>query len=114
MIEATYHARDEGTGPENDERYVAPAIGAPLAADPMGAAALRPGERVLDVACGPGVATMLAARAVGDGGRVAGLDVDPTDEQRTALPADVLARWQPFVLDGALGSALGLTTARAS
>jgi hypothetical protein len=42
-----------GSAPENYERYFVPAIGAPLAADLVDTAALRPGERVLDVACAP-------------------------------------------------------------
>jgi arsenite methyltransferase len=33
------------------------------------------GQRVLDVACGSGWATMAAARAVGDNGRVTGIDI---------------------------------------
>jgi ubiquinone/menaquinone biosynthesis C-methylase UbiE len=34
-----------------------------------------PGQRVLDVACGTGWATMAAARAVGKTGRVTGIDI---------------------------------------
>lgn len=41
----------------------------------LGLAALQPGERVLDVACGTGVLAMSAARAVGPGGLVIGLDI---------------------------------------
>ena len=62
---------------ENYERYFVPAIGAPMARDLIAKAALRPGERVLDVACGTGVVTRLAAEQVGDTGTVAGADINP-------------------------------------
>lgn len=38
-------------------------------------AALQPGERVLDVACGTGNVALAAAGAVGPGGRVVGIDL---------------------------------------
>lgn len=43
----------------------------------VAAANLQPGQRVLDVACGTGALTGVAATCVGAGGTVAGLDVDP-------------------------------------
>ena len=47
---------------------------APVIAD---AAAIAPGQRVLDVACGTGVLACAAAERVGPGGAVAGLDANP-------------------------------------
>jgi ubiquinone/menaquinone biosynthesis C-methylase UbiE len=66
-----------GNAAENYERYFVPAIGAPLASDLIDAASLRPGERVLDVACGTGVVTRLAAGHVGAAGNVSGVDINP-------------------------------------
>jgi ubiquinone/menaquinone biosynthesis C-methylase UbiE len=66
-----------GSAPENYEKYFVPAIAAPIAEDLMEAASIQPGERVLDVACGTGVVTRLAAERAGNDGQVAGLDVNP-------------------------------------
>ena len=45
--------------------------------NPVEAARLQPGERVLDLGCGAGLDLILAARAVGDRGLVYGLDMTP-------------------------------------
>jgi ubiquinone/menaquinone biosynthesis C-methylase UbiE len=84
-----------GNPPANYERFFVPAIGAPLAADLVRRAALRPGERVLDVACGTGVVARRAAQQVGDTGTVAGLDVNPgmLAVARTATPPGMSIAW---------------------
>jgi ubiquinone/menaquinone biosynthesis C-methylase UbiE len=83
------------TPAENYQRFFVPAIGAPAADDLIGVAAIQPGERVLDVACGTGVVTRLAAEHVGAGGAVAGLDVNPgmLAVARSHSPPDTSIDW---------------------
>jgi ubiquinone/menaquinone biosynthesis C-methylase UbiE len=63
--------------PENYERFFVPTISEPTARELIRLAALRPGERVLDAACGTGIAARLAAQQVGSDGVVAGVDIHP-------------------------------------
>ncbi len=58
------------------QREMVPASFARWAPDLVDLGAVRPGQRVLDVACGTGVVTRIAAERAGPSGRVAGLDVN--------------------------------------
>lgn len=76
LVDVSFNAYG-GSAPENYERYFVPAIGAPLAADLIEVANVRPGERVVDVACGTGIVARLAAQRVGATGTVTGVDLNP-------------------------------------
>jgi ubiquinone/menaquinone biosynthesis C-methylase UbiE len=67
----------DGSAPELYQRYLVPAVTALWAADLVERAALRDGERVLDIACGTGVVARIAAQRVGATGRVVALDLNP-------------------------------------
>jgi SAM-dependent methyltransferase len=86
-----------GSVPENYERHLVPSIFGPWARDLVEMAALGPGERVLDIACGTGIVARTAARRVGSGGRVVGLDVSAPmlDAARSAAAAEgVSIEWR--------------------
>ena len=95
MAEQHFGKAYGGKPPVNYERFFVPAIGAPLATDLIRLAALRPGERVLDVACGTGVVARLASQQVGATGTVAGLDVNTSmlAVARSATPPEMPIEW---------------------
>lgn len=95
MAEQYFGKAYGGNPPVNYERFFVPAIGAPLATDLVHLAALRPGERVLDVACGTGVVARLASQQVGATGTVAGLDINPgmLAVARSVTPPGMSIEW---------------------
>lgn len=68
--------------------------------DPVRYAAPQAGETVLDLGCGAGIDTLLAALAVGPGGRVIGLDMTPEMLGRARENAALLALDHVEFLEG--------------
>jgi SAM-dependent methyltransferase len=66
-----------GSAPEVYGRDLVPAVFAPWAPILVELAHPRPGERVVDIACGTGIVARLAAERVGPAGAVAGVDLNP-------------------------------------
>ncbi|CAL9440171.1 2-methoxy-6-polyprenyl-1,4-benzoquinol methylase, mitochondrial [Actinosynnema sp. ALI-1.44] len=70
--------------------------------DPVRHAGLRPGEAVLDVGCGGGIDTVLAAREVGAHGHVTGLD----------MLAEMCGRARAAVAEAGVGDRCSFTVGR--
>lgn len=66
-----------GSAPEAYERELVPAVFGPWAPILIELADLKPGDRVIDIACGTGIVTRIAAARVGPSGAVAGVDLNP-------------------------------------
>jgi SAM-dependent methyltransferase len=67
-----------GSSAEAYEEYLVPAIFGPWAVELVDLAAPRPGDRVLDVACGTGAVIREVAHRVGSSGSLSGVDLNPT------------------------------------
>lgn len=95
-IQRVYERSFGGTPAESYQRFFVPSISAPVADDLIGIAGLQSGQRVLDVACGTGVVTRLAAERVGATGAVAGLDVNPAmlAVARSHTPPEISIDWR--------------------
>ena len=95
MTQQTSFEHFGGSAPENYERFFVPVIATPLATNLIDTAALRRGERVLDVACGTGIVARLAAERVGDTGTVAGIDLNPgmLEVARSVTPSSMVIEW---------------------
>jgi ubiquinone/menaquinone biosynthesis C-methylase UbiE len=92
------------------ERYAVPYMMAPWAPQLVDIASLRPGEHVLDLACGTGLVARLAASRVGSTGRVTAMDLNAgmlaVGRALPAAPGATIA-WVE-------GSALAMSLANAS
>jgi ubiquinone/menaquinone biosynthesis C-methylase UbiE len=66
-----------GSAPEVYERELVPAVFGPWAPILIELADPKPGDRVIDIACGTGIVARIAAARVGPSGAVAGVDLNP-------------------------------------
>ena len=101
-----------GSAAEIYDNYLVPAVFGPWAEILVEAAGVGAGDRVVDVACGTGVAALFAAQVVSPGGVVTGIDLNPgmiaallgdaSDAAINALIADVSGALERYT-DGGTG-----------
>jgi SAM-dependent methyltransferase len=93
-VQTDYDATYGTNAAENYQKYFVPVIGGPFARDLVNEAALHPGDRVLDVACGTGSIARLAAERVGPGGSVSAIDVNAAMlGVARSLPSAIPIKW---------------------
>ena len=68
--------------------------------NPFSLGPLQGGERVVDVGCGAGIDSLIAARMVGDNGRVVGVDMTPAMLDRARRAADEMGTTTVEFRDG--------------
>src|SRR5262245_32789556 len=78
-----------GSAAENYQRFMGPGMFGPFAVALVRELGIQPGQRVLDVACGTGVLTRVAAAAAGEGGTITAVDLGaPMLEVARAQPEE--------------------------
>lgn len=92
--------RYRGNPAELYERHFVPQIGLPCADVLVDAARPVAGDRVIDIACGTGVAARLAAERVGSDGAVAGVDGHPGMLAVAQASSDRPIDWRHASADG--------------
>ncbi len=79
MASMDWATQQSGSAPATYQEFLVPAMFTPFAKRLVEHGCVRPGSRVLDVACGTGVVSREAAILAGTGGSVAGVDLgEPT------------------------------------
>ncbi len=69
-------------------------------ANPFSLGALGPGEHVLDVGCGAGMDTLIAAQMVGPTGSVSGIDMTPDMVAKARRSADTMGTRHVAIVEG--------------
>jgi arsenite methyltransferase len=69
-------------------------------ANPFSLGALQPGERVLDLGCGAGTDTLVAAQMVGSEGRTTGIDMTPEMLEKARAAAGELGATHVDLVEG--------------
>jgi ubiquinone/menaquinone biosynthesis C-methylase UbiE len=97
-----------GSAPASYEEFLVPAMFAPFAERLVQQAGVQPGSVVLDVACGTGAVSRVAARRAGVDGSVTGVDLgEPTLAIARSLPVEIDAAPITYVQSDAGSLPLG-------
>lgn len=86
-----------GDGPEAYEKYIVPAFSGAWAQDIVQRAALRGGDRILDVGCGTGIVSRHAYKSLGESSHITGVDVNEMvikKAREICLPNDIPIEWK--------------------